>query len=78
MYVEEIRNKKRMEIHVKDFKWEKQSDNIKSWREYNLADRNIIHMDNIKGEETNKNIVQNNMNSKGLIIPIGEYYNGKE
>lgn len=73
MYVEVIRNGERIEIHVTDFKWRTQSGNIKSWRDYNLEDRDIIHVDNIKSNVTNRDIVQNNMNSKGLIIDMRVY-----
>lgn len=46
---------------------------IKSWKDYNLDSRNIIHVDNIKSAEENKDIVLQNMNSKGIIIDMRKY-----
>ncbi len=46
--VEVFRNGKRMEIHVKHFKPNKQYNGIKLWKEYNLDKKNIIHVDILK------------------------------
>lgn len=71
--VEVIRDGKRIKIHVKHFRRDSHSNGIKTWKEYNLEKQDIIHVDNIKSEEENKDIVQNNMNSKGLIIDMRRY-----
>lgn len=73
MNVEVIRNGKKMGVLVKHFKSVKKFVGRKSWREYNLADRDIIHVDNIKSDVENRDTVLDNMNSKGLIIDMRRY-----
>lgn len=73
MQIEIIRNSKKIKIHIKHFKQNGQAKGLRSWREYNLDNRDIIHVDNIKSAEENRDIVQNNMNSEGLIIDMRQY-----
>lgn len=73
MNVGVIRDGKKLMIHVDHFRRNKQPRSMKSWREYGLNDRDIIHVDNIKSAGENRDIVQNNMNSKGLIMDMRLY-----
>lgn len=71
--VEVIRDGKRIEVHVKNFIRQFRSSRVKSWENYDLTSKNIIHVDNIKTADENMTIVQNNMDSKGLIIDMRNY-----
>lgn len=79
MIMEVIRDKKKIEVHVIDFNMADQSVGIKLWEDYDLESLNIIHVDNKISAQQNRDIVQNNMNSEGLIIDMREYpYNGNQ
>jgi len=71
--VEVIRDGNKLKIDVQHFKSSNPSLGVKSWKDYNLDKRDIIHVDNIKSAEENRDIVQSNMNSEGLIIDMREY-----
>lgn len=71
--VEILRDRKKILVEMKHFKRNNQRVGIKSWKEYNLDKKNIIHVDNIKSAEENRDIIKNNMESKGLIIDMRRY-----
>jgi hypothetical protein len=73
MRVEVIRDGERMQIHINHFSRDERSGGMKSWNDYDLEDRDIIHVDNIKSAEENRDIVRHNMHSRGLIIDMRKY-----
>lgn len=68
-----LRNENIQNLNINDFRRTRQKQTIKSWQDYNLAKKHIIHVDNIKSAKNNKETVENNMNSKGLIIDMRGY-----
>src|SRR5690554_1617222 len=73
MQVEVIRNGEKAQINIDHFRQSKHSSGMKSWEEYDLSERSIIHVDNIKSAEANRDVVQDNIHSKGLIIDMRKY-----
>lgn len=68
-----LRNENIRNLNINDFSRTRQKQSIKSWEDYKLAKKHIIHVDNIKSAETNKETVEKKMNSKGLIIDMRRY-----
>ena len=60
-------------IRINNFKSNKQKETINSYKYYNLASKNIIYIDNVNSAEENKRLVENNMNSRGIIIDMRQY-----
>lgn len=68
-----LRNGQKKEVVIKDFRYTRDKQSIKTWENYDLSSKNIIHVDNIKSAEVNKETVKNQMDSKGLIIDMRVY-----
>lgn len=73
LQVEIMRDGKKQSFEIDYSNRSKESTTIKSWKDYNLDSRDIIHVDNIKSAEENREIIQKNMNSKGIIIDMRKY-----
>ncbi len=73
LQVEIMRDGKKRTVEINYTKRNKESGTIKSWKNYKLESRNIIHVDNIKSAEENSEIIAKNIDSKGIIIDMREY-----
>ena len=79
MKLEVERDGKKIDVHVSNINSFCQPIGIKPWYDYNLESHNIIHVDNIKSAKENRDVLKNNMNSKGLIIDMRGYpYDGNQ
>ncbi|MDR2955626.1 MAG: hypothetical protein LBV43_11145 [Prevotella sp.] len=67
------RGKEKITTDMTDFRSIETITGRKSWKDYDLDKKDIIHLDDTKSAGENKDLVQNNMNSKGLIIDLRKY-----
>lgn len=68
-----LRGIAKMNISVTNFNPTREKQSVKLWNEYNLEDKNIIHVDNIKSAELNRKTIQDNLKSRGIIIDMRKY-----